>query len=139
MNDVTSQDIGDRSTDDQSTDAEHLIGEGGLALRSRTGGSVAFGVRDLGGRRVLAVEIAGEDSNEYKWKLAEANQGEYGVHVPTAAGEEWVTKTYRLDGLQLAARRRLGAQRLDEELREDIERASEMSLQHLEVVRRGLH
>ena len=33
----------------------------GLALRSRTGGSVAFGVRDMGGRRVLAVEIAGED------------------------------------------------------------------------------
>ena len=32
-----------------------------LELRSRTGGSVAFAVRDLGGRRVVAVEIAGED------------------------------------------------------------------------------
>jgi len=61
MSDITSQDIGDRSADDQSTGAEHLIGEGGLALRSRTGGSVSFGVRDLGSRRVLAVEIAGED------------------------------------------------------------------------------
>ncbi len=40
---------------------EHPVGAGGLALRSRTGGSVAFGIRDLGGRRVLAVEIAGED------------------------------------------------------------------------------
>ena len=34
---------------------------GGVALRSRTGGSVAFGVRELGGRRVVAVEVAGED------------------------------------------------------------------------------
>ncbi|MDG2428181.1 MAG: carboxyl transferase domain-containing protein [Acidimicrobiales bacterium] len=33
----------------------------GLALRSRTGGSVAFGVREMGNRTVLAVEIAGED------------------------------------------------------------------------------
>ena len=61
MKDVTNQDTGARSTDDQSADAGHLVGEGGLALRSRTGGSVAFGVRDLSGRRVLAVEIAGED------------------------------------------------------------------------------
>ena len=42
-------------------DNKHPVGAGGLALRSRTGGSVAFGVRDLGGRRVLVVEIAGED------------------------------------------------------------------------------
>ena len=61
MKDVTNQDTGARSTDGQSADAGHLVGEGGLALRSRTGGSVAFGVRDLSGRRVLAVEIAGED------------------------------------------------------------------------------
>ena len=32
-----------------------------LELRSRTGGSVAFAVRDLGGRRVVVVDIAGED------------------------------------------------------------------------------
>ena len=34
---------------------------GGLGLRSRTGGSVAFGVHEIGGRRVVAVEVAGED------------------------------------------------------------------------------
>ncbi|MCH2439070.1 MAG: methylmalonyl-CoA carboxyltransferase [Acidimicrobiales bacterium] len=32
-----------------------------LELRSRTGGSVAFAVRELGGRRAMVVEIAGED------------------------------------------------------------------------------
>ena len=32
-----------------------------LELRNRTGGSVAFAVRDLGGRRVVVVDIAGED------------------------------------------------------------------------------
>ena len=32
-----------------------------LELRSRTGGSVAFAVRDLGDRRVVVVDIAGED------------------------------------------------------------------------------
>ncbi|MCH2427148.1 MAG: methylmalonyl-CoA carboxyltransferase [Acidimicrobiales bacterium] len=32
-----------------------------LELRSRTGGSVAFAVRDLGGRSVVVVDIAGED------------------------------------------------------------------------------
>ena len=32
-----------------------------LELRSRPGGSVAFAVRDLGGRRVVVVDIAGED------------------------------------------------------------------------------
>ena len=32
-----------------------------LELRNRTGGSVAFAVRDLGGRRVVVVDIAGKD------------------------------------------------------------------------------
>ena len=32
-----------------------------LELRSRTGGSVAFAVRELGDRRAVVVEIAGED------------------------------------------------------------------------------
>jgi len=49
------------STDGGPSESSHPAGPGGLALRSRTGGSVAFGVRDLGGRRVLAVEIAGEN------------------------------------------------------------------------------
>jgi len=33
----------------------------GVPLRHRTGGSVAFGIREMGGRRVVTVEIAGED------------------------------------------------------------------------------
>eukprot|EP00964_Phaeocystis_antarctica_P084573 scaffold53290_cov69-Phaeocystis_antarctica.AAC.2 len=45
----------------------------------------------------------------------------------------------RVDGLELAVRGRLGERRCDEKLREYIERASEVRLQHLEVVRRGLH
>ncbi|MBT5904792.1 MAG: methylmalonyl-CoA carboxyltransferase [Acidimicrobiaceae bacterium] len=49
------------STGGGPSESSHPAGPGGLALRSRTGGSVAFGVRDLGGRRVLAVEIAGEN------------------------------------------------------------------------------
>ena len=32
-----------------------------LGLRSRTGGSVAFAVRQLGDRRVVVVEVEGED------------------------------------------------------------------------------
>ena len=32
-----------------------------LGLRTRTGGSVAFAVRQLGDRRVMVVEVEGED------------------------------------------------------------------------------
>ena len=54
-------DTAETSTDGGPSESPHPAGPGGLALRSRTGGSVTFGVRDLGGRRVLAVEIAGEN------------------------------------------------------------------------------
>ena len=86
MKDVTRQDIGARSTDDQSTDAGHLVDEDGLALRSRTGGSVAFGVRDLGGRRVLAVEIAGEDRGALQ-------EGVGAVHGWGTAAREFVANS----------------------------------------------
>ena len=54
-------DTAETSTGGGPSESSHPAGPGGLALRSRTGGSVAFGVRDMGGRRVLAVEIAGEN------------------------------------------------------------------------------
>ena len=38
-----------------------MTGVPDLELRNRTGGTVAFAVRDLGSRRVVVVEIAGED------------------------------------------------------------------------------
>ena len=41
-------------------DASGNVGDG-VGLRSRTGGSVAFGVREFAGRRVVFAEVGGEN------------------------------------------------------------------------------
>lgn len=59
--------LADMNRKSNSSRSSNALGDKvALTLRSRTGGSVAFGIRDLGERRVLAVEVAGENRGALK-------------------------------------------------------------------------